>query len=218
MAFQTLLQLRTRLNIDLGLTDDTAATPWGSEAVRNEAIRDGFERLWPAMRRMREERQDYDATKQVYELAEVKDVQLVAVESADGIIRNDLKNWRNFAVDDDPVRYTLRMSTATGINGGVLVISGYAPYKSFFSGDADQCDLTDRLCWIPLLGARAWLYRRRYHEFLDYEQHANLNRDNAMDPPTLFNAYQDAEAMFQQALEQHRYEVAYPRRSRVTGR
>lgn len=218
MPYQTRLQLRTRLNLDLGLSDDTAEKPWGDEAVRDEAIRDGFERLWPQMRRMQDETQDYENLKQTYDLTKVKDVQLVEVVSSDGVIRNELKNWRNFAVDDDPVRYTLRLSSASAPTSTELHISGYAPYFSQFTDDADPCDLEDRLAWIPLVGARAWLYRRRYHEYLDYEQHANLNRVNAMDPPTLFTAYQDAEARFQQALEEHHYEVSYPRRSRVTGR
>lgn len=217
MAFQTLLELRTRLNLDLNVANDTDTKPWGDETVRNEAIRYGFERLWPEMRRMREERLAYDTPKQNYDLT-LKDVQLVEVESNDGIIRNELKNWRNFAVDDDPVRYTLRLSSAAGQTGSTLVVSGYVPYVSEFADDSAECDLEGRLVWIPLLGARTWLYRRRYHEFIDYEQHANLNRDNAMDPPTIFQAWQTSEAQFMQALAEHRHEVSYSRRSRVTGR
>lgn len=217
MAFKTLLELRTRLNLDLNIANDADEKPWGGVDVRNLAIKDGFERLWPEMRRMREETVTYEGGKQTYDLT-LKDVQLVEVQSSDGVIRNELKNWRNFAVDDDPPRYTLRLSSASAPTGSELIISGYNPYVSTFADDAAECDLEDRLVWIPLTGARAWLYRRRYHEFIDYEQHANLNRDNAMDPPTLFQAWQSTEAAFVQALAENRHEVSYSRRSRVTGR
>ena len=130
MAFLTLAQLRARLNLDLGVADESTK-PWGDETVRNEAIIDGFERLWPSMRRMREEQLPYEAGKQTYEL-ELKDVQLVEVAASDGIIRNELKNWRNFAVDDDPPRYTLRLSSAAAPNPtipGALSVPLRSPFS-----------------------------------------------------------------------------------------
>src|SRR5262245_62017039 len=168
------------------------------------------------MKRMQEERATYDVGKQVYVLTTIEDVQLVEVEASDGIVHSELKNWRNWVVDDDPPVTELRLATGVGQTGSTLVISGYHSFKSALNVDADACDLAENLVWIPLVAARAFLYRRRYHEFLDYEQYANLNRANAIDPPTLYTAYQDAEGSFMRAREENAAEVSLPRKARMS--
>jgi hypothetical protein len=168
------------------------------------------------MKRMRTETETYTANQQLYPLTIVQDPQLVEVMSSDGMVYKELKNWRCWTLDDDPKVVQLRLASPVAETGASLVIHGYTRYKSYMTGDSDTCDLADELTWIPLQGARAYLYRRRYQEFMDYEQFANLNRDNDMDAGTLFAAYQDAEGRFQHALATHATEVSIPRRSRMT--
>ena len=215
MAFETLAQLRARLNTDLGVADG-ATLPWGDATVRNAAIREGFERLWPQMKRLRTESQTYVAGQQLYTLTSVIDVQLVEVKSSDGIVYKDLKNWRNWVVDDDTPVTTFRLSSGIAETGATLEFTGYAPYESDLTSDTDACDLDGRYTWIPLQGARSYLYRRKYHEYLDYQQFANINRENDTTPQTLFAAYQDAENRFEHAVATHAAQVSMPRRARMT--
>ncbi len=216
MAFPTLLELRTRLNADLALESDTDTKPWGDEEIRNQAIRDGFDRMWPTMRRLQTVTLPYAEKQQVYDLPGFRDLQLIEVEQPGGLVLSEIKNWRAWLIDDDPEVFRVRLATGAYQFGASLVFTGYKRYISTMAIDADECDLALDRVWIPLLGAKSWLYRRRYHEFMDYERWANLNITNAMDPPTLYTAYQSMEQRFLEARAEHSFDVSLPKRHRMT--
>lgn len=83
---------------------------------------------------------------------------------------------------------------------------------------AVMTDLPERLAWIAVAGARAYLYRRRFNQFIDFEQMQVTNRDNATRPNELFAMYQDAERIFEKALDEHRRSMSLPKVTRIRRR
>jgi len=213
MAFRTLADLRARLNTDLGIVDGDTK-PFGDEEVRNAAIRHGFERLWPTMKRLVQETVVLTTKTYDYDLTTVQEVVLIEQLDSSGYTVKDIKNYRSWVVDDDPVACRLRLPNAQDTTQS-LVVSGYAPYISDLTANADSIDLQERLEWIPLTGARAWLYRRRFHEWLDFEQYNAENPSSVIDPATLYQAYQDSERLFETAKVDHAAAVSMPKRARL---
>lgn len=204
----TLGQLRARLNDQLG-TDDATERPWGTVAQRNSAIRWGFEQLEPTMMRLIEEGVTPAADTREYTLASrITKIVLVEQTWASGKVL-DVRNYRSWTVDG-ATRLTLNQvpdSTTT------LTVVGYAPYVTDLTADADACDLDPEYEWIPLLGALAELYRRRFHEWIDFERYNASNPSTNVDPDIIFRAYTDAMAHFEQAKLDHSRKVSMPRRA-----
>ena len=212
MAFLTLAQLRARLNQDLACADGSEQ-PWGDRATRNGAIRSGFERLEPGVMRLIQE--DVPTTDSLeYDLTSgIRDVELIEQVHSNGQTR-DIKNYRAWLVQDDPPVCRIRLASPLSTDSG-LVVTGHAPYISELSAEADACDMEARYVWIPLMWARAELYRRRFHLFLDYEQYNAENPTTTIEPGTLYQAYQDAARLFEQAKSEHSKAVSIPRRARL---
>jgi hypothetical protein len=212
MAFSTLAQLRARLNETLK-TDDGADKPWGDIDARNSAIRYGFEQLEPTMQRFLQENVTVVDDAYEYDLVGgIRRVELIEQLTSAGATARDIKNYRAWVVDTDPPVCRLRFATPLSLQSS-LVVSGYAPYTSDLTDDADLCDIEQRLEWIPLLGATAELYRRRFHEWLDFEQYNASNPSTTIDPAVLYRAYDDALRRFEQAKLDHMRKVSIPRRA-----
>ena len=79
----------------------------------------------------------------------------------------------------------------------------------------NSTDLPEHLAWIAVVGARSNLYRRRFNQWIDFEQHQAQNRDNATNPSEIFAMYQDSERMFQEAINEHRRGLTLPKTSRI---
>lgn len=213
MAFLTLAQLRARLNADLGC-DDGSTEPWGDRSVRNGAIVHGLERLEPGVMRLLQEDVAVVTDALEYDLTSgIRDVQLIEQTWTTGVVR-DLKNYRAWLVQDDPPVCRLRFAAALD-DTSTLTVTGHAPYASQLSGESDACDIETRYAWIPLTWARAELYRRRFHRWLDYEQYNAENPSTTIDPATLYQAYQDSARLFEQAKAEHAKAVSIPRRARL---
>jgi hypothetical protein len=80
---------------------------------------------------------------------------------------------------------------------------------------ANLTDVPERFAWILVAGARAELYRRRFNQWVDFEQHQVQNRDNATSPSELFAMYQDSERIFERAIEMHARRLGLPKTSRL---
>jgi hypothetical protein len=217
VAYSTLEDIRTDLlNPDLGITDDTAAKPWGDETVRNEAIRDAIRRMWPRMARLLRESVTIQASVVDYALTSIRDLETIEVSDSNGHVRREVRNFRTWVdrSDDPPVgRFLLPVGWKAGTTETIQAI-GYAPY-AVPSADDDEVDIDPSLLWIVVYGARAYLYRRRFNQWVDYEMFANVNRDNATTPSELFAMYQDSERLYQVGLEENGRDLALARSARL---
>lgn len=212
MAFSTRAELRARLNTQLGI-EDGDDKPWGDDDARDSAIRWGLEQLEPTMMRLLQE--DVAVVEDAYEYdltSAIQKVELIEVINSSGETVRDVKNYRSWIVDLD-AGPTCRIRLATPLpTSESLVVSGYAPYVSQLAADTTECDIEQTLEWIPLLGALAELYRRRFHEWLDFESYNSSNPSTVIDPQVLFRAYEDAMRRFEEAKLQHKRKVSIPRR------
>jgi hypothetical protein len=212
MAFETLAELRARLNADLGVTDGST-TPFYDRTARSAAIRAGFERLGPQMRRFRREDVTLTGAREL-DLVTLTDVQVVEVIDATGYAR-ELSNWRAWVYQEDPPVARLTFAVPPGATN-TLRVTGYADYTAALVADTDACDLAPGLTWIPLTWARAELYRRRFHEWLDFEQYSADNPATTLDPATLYQAYQDSARLYEQSKAEHGDAVTTAHRGRFT--
>jgi hypothetical protein len=204
----TLGELRDRLNDQLGV-EDASEKPWGTVAQRNSAIRFGFEQLEPTMMRLITENLTPLTDTREYPLtSRITKVVLVESITSTGLAQ-DVKNYRSWTVDGA----TSVVLAATPSIDSSLRVTGYAPYVTDLTADDDACDVPPDEEWIPLLGALAELYRRRFHEWLDFERYNASNPTTTIDPDTLYRAYTDAMARFEQAKSEHMRKVATSRRS-----
>lgn len=216
MAFSTLDDLRADLNADLGLGDDTATAPWGSQTVRNTALQDALRRMWPRMARLIREDVTIVAEATEYDLTDIRDLETIEVYNSDGRVYKEIRNFR--AWDDheaDPVvtHFLLTTYWQAGTTDTIKAV-GYAPYTVPATGGA-SLDLPPELEYIAIHGARAYLYRRRFNQWVDFEQQQVQNRDNASSPSELFAMYQDAERLFNDAVEQNGRRMALPKTARL---
>lgn len=159
----TLANLRAKLNGEIGVTTDGETTPW-SQAVRNNAISDAFADLWrqgvwkPA-------KQDLTSSESTwtYALTSIRKLNRVEVIDSAGNI-----GPATGVVEDDGTggyQLSLRTPVATGYT---IRVYGWAPYKSQFSGDSDTDDLAAEYNRVPLLKAKAILYRQQLGQFARY--------------------------------------------------
>lgn len=151
----TLADLRAALNGEVGVAVDADTTPW-TVAVRNQAITDGYRALWRVgvWKPLRQdlatvtEQHAYALTAiRKLERLELLDSESRVVERPHGIIQPDGAGG-----------YELYLPN-TIASGATIRAYGYGPYKSEFSGDSDEDDIEDEYSRIPLLKAKAILYR-----------------------------------------------------------
>jgi hypothetical protein len=160
----TLLALRTKLNGELGVLTDGETVPWSS-AVRNTAISDGYAELW-RQGVWKASKQDLTTVSDqiLYALTSIRRVNRMEVLDSSGY----LNGAANGIVDDDGAggyQVILRTPLEASLT---LRVWGWGPYKSAFTGDSDTDDIPADLNRIPLLKAKAILYRQQLGQFARY--------------------------------------------------
>lgn len=164
----TLLQLRTRLNYEIGVdvSADATDTVWPL-AARNQAIGDGYAELWRAGV-WKDAKQDISTVTDQWPYAltsiralgriEVLDSSSRVVERPRGVIEQDGSGTN---------LYQLRLVSPVA-SGFTLRVRGWTAYASTFANDAAVDDLPAEHVRIPLLKAKAILYRRQLAMFARY--------------------------------------------------
>ena len=203
----------TLLNPDLGLDDDAATEPWGDVTVRNTALEDSVRRLWPRMARLVREDMPIVTNADEYVLPTIWDLEVIEVRSPNGRVHKELNNFRSWVdhTTDPPVSRVLLAVHWPGGTTDTAKAVGYAP----FGVAAGITDLPASQAWIIVYGARAYLYRRRFNQWIDFEQHHAQNRDNSTSPSELFAMYQDAERLFDRAIADHGRRLGLPKVTRL---
>ena len=160
----TLANLRAKLNGEIGVATDGEATPW-STTVRNNAISDGYAALWRAGV-WKTVKQDYPTVdgQTVYAAATAR--RLNRLELLDSSL-NVVSRPVGFLEPDGSgtVQLVLRAGCAAGYT---LRVYGWTAYLSTFAGDSTPDDLDAEYNRIPLLKAKAILYRQQLALFARY--------------------------------------------------
>lgn len=210
MAFSTLNSLRAQLNTELARTD-ASTTPWGSDTDCNTFLQWAFKRLWPRMGRLvRETFTPTDTTAQ-YTLTSVEDVSYLDVLDANSLPADRIVSW-DLIVDEsaDPVVRRLvvpLLDTSTTVR-----ITGYARYKVPASG-ADTCDLPTNLEHVVIAGGRAYAYKRRLNEYVDFKNRQGANPVTAVDEERIQRMFLSAEAEFEQLMKENQRNLVTPKRA-----
>lgn len=159
----TLANLRAKLNGEIGVTTDGETTPW-TTTVRNNAIGDAYADLW-RMGVWKAVKQDIVAssTTWAYALTSIRRLNRIeTIDSAGNV--GPAQGW----VEEDGAggyQLILRSPVATGFT---IRVWGWTAYKSSFSSDSDTDDLGAEYNRIPLLKAKAILYRQQLGQFARY--------------------------------------------------
>jgi hypothetical protein len=160
----TLAQLRAKLNGEIGVTSDGDTVPW-TTTVRNTAIGDGYADLW-RQGVWKPLRQDITADSDlfVYTLTSIRRVGRVEVLDSSGAY-----NGRAIGRAEDDGAGALQLVLPTPVATGYTIrVYGWTAYKSVFSSDSDTDDLAAEYNRIPLLKAKAILYRQQLGQFARY--------------------------------------------------
>lgn len=166
----TLLQLRTKLNGEVGVSDDTNDPVW-TPAVRNAAITDGYAELWRAGVWKLATQTIATVTDQwIYTLTSIR--RLDRLELVDSSARF-LETPRAVVEDDGSAGWQLRLNTAID-TGFSMRVRGWTAFKSQFSGDGDTDDLPAEHNRIPLLKAKAILWRIQVGTFARYGERQTI--------------------------------------------
>ena len=164
----TLLQLRTRLNNEVGvLAANDATDSVMTLAARNQAIADGYAALWRAGV-WRPVKQDFaTVTDQwTYALTSIRKLdRLEVLDSSSRLIERP----RGVIEPDDVTNETYQVRLNAPIRSGLtLRVRGYTAYVSVFANDAAVDDLPAEHIRLPLLRAKAILYRTMMSSFARY--------------------------------------------------
>jgi len=160
----TLANLRLKLNGEIGVATDGETTPW-STTVRNNAISDGYAALW-RMGVWKTARQDYATVEgqTVYATCTARRLNRLELLDSSG---NVVSRPQGFLEPDGSgtVQLILRAGCAVGYT---LRVYGWTAYLSVFAGDSTPDDLDAEYNRIPLLKAKAILYRQQLALFARY--------------------------------------------------
>jgi hypothetical protein len=161
----TLANLRAKLNGEIGVTTDAETTPW-STTVRNNAISDGYAELWRAgVWKPATQTIATVADQWVYALTSIRHLERAELlDSSNRVLESIAGTVR----DDGSGAWELRLSGGTLAAGFNIRVRGWAAYKSTFSSDSDTDDLPAEHNRIPLLKAKAILYRAELATFVRY--------------------------------------------------
>jgi hypothetical protein len=202
----SLLDLRLRLNDEMGVMTDAETAPW-TKAQRNAAISEGYADLWrvgvwkDATESMATatDRWQYPLTS-IRRLTrmELLDAQSRVLEEPKGIIEPDGYGSGTFQI---------RLKGPIG-SGYTLCVRGWEPYLSEFSADTDEDDIPLEYTRMPLLKAKAILYRQSLSKF------ARWGESQVISPP--MNVSVDALMGLIAAAEREYAELARDVRSQRT--
>jgi hypothetical protein len=201
----TLAALRTKLNGLVGVDTDVETLPW-SQAVRNNAISEGYAELWRV--------QVWKAATQniatadmtwIYPLTTMRALWRIEVLDSSG---NIVDQYPGHIEDDGAGGYQLVLPIPTAA-GFTLRVRGWTAYKSQFSGDADNDDLAAEYNRVPLLKAVAILYRQQLSRYMRYGSRTNAPPEMAITLDQLIASINAAEREFE--VESHRLSADRPR-------
>jgi hypothetical protein len=166
----SLLNLRLKLNGELGVATDAEASPW-SVAVRNAAISDGYAALYRAgvWKTVKQDFASVDG-QVVYPTATARRLNRIELlDSSSNVVSRPV----GFLEPDGSgtTQLTLRAAAA---NGYSVRVYGWTAYKSTFSGDTDTDDLDAEFNRVPLLKAKAICYRQQLALFARYGERQNV--------------------------------------------
>ncbi|NJD27203.1 MAG: hypothetical protein FIA92_02775 [Chloroflexi bacterium] len=159
----TLVNLRAKLNGELGVLTDAETAPWAT-TVRNNAISDGYADLW-RQGVWKAAKQDLSSADDTWTYALTSIRKLNRVEVIDGY--GTVGEGKARIEEDGVGGYQLVLATPIAV-GFTIRVFGWTAYKSTFSGDADTDDLAAEYNRIPLLKAKAILYRQQLSLFARY--------------------------------------------------
>lgn len=158
----TLLVLRGYLNDELGITTDAETTPF-SLTLRNRAISQGYAALWRAGV-WKPTRQDIatvsDSTSYATTLRRLRVIDLL--DSSSNVVD------RPAGRIEDSSGSTLLLLKAPIATGYTMRVSGWTAYVSTFADDNANDDLAAEFNRIPLLKAKAIVYRKVLSDFARY--------------------------------------------------
>ena len=189
----TLVNLRAKLNGEIGVDLDADTLPW-SATVRNNAISDGYAELWrvgvwkPATQTIA----TVDKT-WIYALTSMRAAFRVEVLDTNGYIIDQYP----FTVEDDGAgayQLVLAIPTASGLS---LRVRGWTAFKSQFSGDSDPDDLDAEYNRIPLLKAKVILYRQQLSRFMRYGERQQVPPEMTVTIDQLIASINAAEREFE---------------------
>jgi hypothetical protein len=222
MAFLSLDALRTGyLNNELGLASD-ADTNFGTEAQRNFYLQNAIRKLWPAVARLVSESITVLANDQTYTLTAIEDVERIEILdiSNDQIVANTVRSWQVIRDESADPAVNRLIIPPVGV-GYTLRVIGYAAYtvpaSSPPSGSANV-DFPTRMAHVVSAGGRVEAYRAKLNKFADYEQFANENRQNVLQPAELLELLRQAEREFERLQFTVRRDFAAPKRARTQTR
>jgi hypothetical protein len=166
----TRLALRTKLNGEIGVTVDAETSPW-TTGVRNAAISDGYAALYrvgvwkPATETVSTATETW-----VYALSAIR--RLDRVELLDSSSR--VVEMPKAVVEDDAAGgWQLRLASPIA-TGSTLSVRGWTAYLSTFASDAAEDDLPAEHNRVPLLKAKAILWRAQLGMFARYGERQAL--------------------------------------------
>jgi hypothetical protein len=161
----TLASARASLNAEIGVLTDADTVPW-TPAVRNDAIGKGYAALWGK-----------NARKPVIvDLPTVDNQETYAATGIRALDYAEVLDSSGYLISNPAVRlepdgvggYRVRI---TGLSSGLtLRLHGRTAYKSVFSGDSDTDDLEAEWARVPLLKAKAILYRQALGQFARFNE------------------------------------------------
>jgi len=208
----TLTALRTGvLNVELGLDADSDDR-FGTTAQREYALQESYRRLWPRMARLDREEVTLVTDATDYTLVTVQELVMLELFDASDAFLTRINDYRSWVEDDTTSRLSLSVPLATTLS---LFATGYLPYTVPASGAATSTLPTERE-YIVVQGARAFLFRRLYNQFIVYERHENENRKTSLSAGELMGMAREAEGMFQAGMSQYPRKMATARKA--TGR
>jgi hypothetical protein len=209
----TLATLRARLNDEIGVATDGETAPW-STARRNAAIADGYAELW-RVGVWKDAKQDLATVtdQSLYTLTAIRKLnRLELLDSSSRI----LEAPRGIVEPDGSGAGTYHLRLTSPISSGyTLRVRGWAPYVSTFASDAANDDLPAEHIRIPLLKAKAILYRQELSRFMRYGESQALEPGMNISMEGLLAGIAQAEREF---ADEARMLAAQRPRSGQTGR
>jgi hypothetical protein len=151
----TLANLRAQLNGEVGIATDAETEPW-TITVRNSAITEGYRALWRVGVRKPLRQDIATATDDhAYALTSIRALERLELLDSSGRV---ISRPRGIIQDDGAGGYELYIPHTIS-TGATIRVHGYGAYVSTFASDAAVDDIPVEYTRIPLLKAKAILYR-----------------------------------------------------------
>lgn len=195
----TLAQLRTRLNLEVGVLSDTTDAVW-SQATRNQAIGDAYAELW-RVGVWKDAKQDFaTVTDQwTYALTSIRKLDRLEVLDSSGQV---LERPRGVIEQDGAGTNAFQVRLLGPLASGyTLRVRGWTAYASTFASDSATDDLPAEHVRVPILKAKAILYRIQMGLFARYGERQALPPEMNVSVDQLAGLIQAAEREFLDAAK-----------------